>query len=492
MYPSRLLFSFTLTALSVACYGPCSAQQRSCYIIRHSDKDRSWRGEEKLTPLLPRGVRRARRWADIFQPVKFDAVFSTMTLRSWQTATPTAQNKALKITPYSTATELSKLIARHPGQRVLIVGHSDTIGDIVHALGGQRSIVKLTDKSGDADPYDDLFIMRPGTKFSTAHLRAPFEKSGLVLESSLFQGHNGKKNKNDKNISAAARINDGSLLIVGTDEGHELQVLKRTGALKYQASHFIDLTPGLDLEVDIEGLAAAGNVLYAVGSHSQKRKKTKRSKSRKKNIEGLEQSKPTRLESRDKIFRIELDEGGQKSKIQHLDLRKIINSTKPLSLFSRLPAKENGIDIEGLAIFADTLYLGFRGPVLRQGYVPVGVLHFSKPDSFKLTYVKLGGRGVRSMTRVKDGFLILAGAVGDSDQSYQLYFWNGKSCVIGKDAAGGNIHRLRSVPCPDGGKAEGLIVLSEKNDWSYELLILYDGPKNGQSRKLLCLKPKQS
>lgn len=94
---------------------------------------------------------------------------------------------------------------------------------------------------------------------------------------------------------------------------------------------------------------------------------------------------------------------------------------------------------------------------------------------------KLGGRGCRDITPVDDGFLILAEfTVGDGSGSYQIYLWDGADCLPGRRQWGqpGQIKQLGELPMYANTKAEGLALLKEK-DPDYEVVIIFDGVKNG-------------
>jgi hypothetical protein len=151
-----------------------------------------------------------------------------------------------------------------------------------------------------------------------------------------------------------------------------------------------------------------------------------------------------------------------------------------LAPFLELPSKENGIDIEGIAADGDDLYVGFRGPVLREGYVPVLVFDFDEPKKAKTRYVNLGGRGIRDLVRVSDGFLLIGGPVGGEPVSYEVYFWDGEDCIAGTDVPPPEFPRsLGEIPLPNQeAKAEGMAVLDE-TDSHYDVLIVFDGPRNG-------------
>src|SRR5262249_20245462 len=148
-------------------------------------------------------------------------------------------------------------------------------------------------------------------------------------------------------------------------------------------------------------------------------------------------------------------------------------------------------DIEGITIADGHVFAGFRGPVLRENHTPIMKFTFAKPIvTTELLFVNLGGLGIRDMTRARGGFLILAGPVGDGPGAYQLCFWNGRDCLPGDRPVGtaGRIVLLCNVPTPDDAKAEGLALLKE-TDFAYELLIVYDGLKDGGATRFRVSKP---
>ncbi len=69
------------------------------------------------------------------------------------------------------------------------------------------------------------------------------------------------------NISAINISND--FLVIGADEGNQVQVLKRRGE-DYAVVSNITLNANAK-EIDIEGIACDANAVYVVGSHSAKR-----------------------------------------------------------------------------------------------------------------------------------------------------------------------------------------------------------------------------
>ena len=279
--------------------------------------------------------------------------------------------------------------------------------------------------------------------------------------------------KKPRNISALAIV--GGRLVIGSDETSFVQVLKKSSngyAAPSDEGILPIISPDSEFtnaeEVDIEGIAAETNTVFVIGSHARVRAGVDaRKESYKDNRTNLDDP-PSRFEktkafgARNIIAKFEIDSSGVARNLKNSSLKGVLDATYPFKLFRDIPSKENGIDIEGLAVRNGKLYAGFRGPVLRGSFVPILEFEFSNPVAHnRVLYVKLQGRGVRDMVAVKNGFLILAGPVGDGVQSYQIYLWNGEDVVCGKDRpdAAKNIVLLGEVPnVPAGAKPEGITI----------------------------------
>jgi broad specificity phosphatase PhoE len=125
------------------------------FIVRHGDKKVS---KDPQATLSARGLKRADDLRRVFASVDLKAVYQTEFKRTHQTAAPTAA--AHRLTPIEVSTEdlpglMKSLRARPPLEDVLVVGHSDTVPDILHELGvSTRVAIGATD-------YDNLFIVSP-------------------------------------------------------------------------------------------------------------------------------------------------------------------------------------------------------------------------------------------------------------------------------------------------------------------------------------------
>ncbi len=309
------------------------------------------------------------------------------------------------------------------------------------------------------------------------------------------------------NVSGISLSDDGKLLVVATDEGGTIQVLREGNDGVYRADRernfALDRHLPEDAELDLEGTAWGKDSVFAAGSHSLKRKRVKHdepdpsdNKSAKKNRQRL---RTVEVEpARERIYRWQLDRHGRviEETIEMVSLRNVFANDDLLRPFRALPSKENGIDIEGIAADGDEkLYLGLRGPVLRGNYVPIVVVEFKGGfteddiEESDVLFVNLGGRGIRDLLRLDDDeFLILAGPVGDGDGSFRLYGWNGKDCVPGTDKPDAllNARPLCEIPVPTSrAKAEGLALL-DRSGGRYEFMIAYDGIPDGGVQVFRC------
>jgi len=130
-------------------------------------------------------------------------------------------------------------------------------------------------------------------------------------------------------------------------------------------------------------------------------------------------------------------------------------------LLADVDKKDGGeLDIEGIAVDDGWLYVGFRGPVFRDNYVPVLKLKFDQHEkSAKLLFVKLDGGGIRDMVPGKD-----------------------------RDDTKGYIRKLGNIDVSKG-KAEGILALEIErgadDDCQYKFMIIFDGVINGNP-KIYC------
>lgn len=140
---------FPLALLS----SPASAQE-AIYIVRHAEQVQ---GTEDPN-LTPAGQQRARSLAAFLRDVELTGVYSSQANRTRQTAAPTAEamGKSVRQIPREdTAALVRSMQTEHPTGRVLVVAHSETIPQILSALG-HRTPVKI-----EKGEYDNAFLVLP-------------------------------------------------------------------------------------------------------------------------------------------------------------------------------------------------------------------------------------------------------------------------------------------------------------------------------------------
>ena len=289
-----------------------------------------------------------------------------------------------------------------------------------------------------------------------------------------------------EDLSAVENL--GGRLVIASDEEDQVQLLDPLddGSGWQAREDGIPLT-GSGEEVDVEGLARRNTTLFVLGSHALKRRLLDPKATRSENRQRLASVPPETY--RHFLFRVEIDpaSGEPAAPVESISLRPLLQRDPLLAPFTRIPGKENGINMEGIAAHDSRLYVGFRSPVLREGQVPVMVLDFDEPAGYELRFVQLGGRGIRSMARVEEGFLLVARSDEGPRNSFGIFLWDGRDQLPGRDVSPTPVRLLAELP-PGSGAPEGLAVL-EENEQGYQVLVVYDGVAGGNPVQVTLPRP---
>jgi hypothetical protein len=244
-----------------------------------------------------------------------------------------------------------------------------------------------------------------------------------------------------KDLSAVARVGDS--LFLACDETASVERLRRLKDGRFgEHQHFalddlVDLPAGADGEMDIEGLCTMDGFLWIVGSHSLKRSKPKRDESDAddalRRMEQVERE-PNRhflgriplVEEAPGLFMPIRSDGERQAAWAKFGkktsaLTRWVVDDPHLGPSLAIPSKENGFDVEGLAVRGDRVWLGLRGPVLR-GHAVVLDLEITEkaPGQLKARRVEderhyrkhlldTRGLGIRDMRFEGDDLLLLVG-----------------------------------------------------------------------------------
>ncbi|WP_245980568.1 SixA phosphatase family protein [Flagellimonas lutimaris] len=125
------------------------------YFIRHAEKDRT-DPENRDPELNQNGLDRAIRWAEVFDPIPLDKVYSTNYERTSMTAAPISIKKDIDIEYYDPrAIDMEEFKLVNEGKNVLVVGHSNTTPVMVNKVIGMEKYDQMDDTDNSS-----LFIVR--------------------------------------------------------------------------------------------------------------------------------------------------------------------------------------------------------------------------------------------------------------------------------------------------------------------------------------------
>jgi phosphohistidine phosphatase SixA len=124
------------------------------YIVRHAEKVQA-QPPLQDPPLTPNGEVMAQNLKNILLPKGIKYIFSTNTTRTKSTAAPLSQGAGIPVTVYAAADAAFMAQLKAIKKNTLVVGHSNTVDDIVNAL---CNTTKINGDLPDAD-YGDLFVV---------------------------------------------------------------------------------------------------------------------------------------------------------------------------------------------------------------------------------------------------------------------------------------------------------------------------------------------
>jgi hypothetical protein len=285
---------------------------------------------------------------------------------------------------------------------------------------------------------------------------------------------------------------------------------------------------GKEAEADIEGLCVDDGYLWFVGSHGWKRKRPKMATKERLGVS----NNPVR-QAVDRLGVVDLDRNrlilgrlplvdGQPQKTVADGRSAARLAAAPCGnvllqalsgdphlgpyLSARIPGKDNGFDIEGLAVRDDRILLGLRGPVLR-GFAVILDLAIDEiapgrlglrpgladGPAYRKVFLDLLGLGIRELCLLGDDLLILAGPTMVLDGIVYLFRVRdfmapgGTSGTDNGDQLllGGTPGQLGPIEClfrlhvePGADYAEGIVPFDYGDEPG--LLIVYDSPSDSR------------
>jgi phosphohistidine phosphatase SixA len=126
---------------------------RTVLLLRHADVDEPPNGAPEDWPLNEAGRARAETLARVAGAAGITAIYTSEALRTKQTAAPLAAKLGLEPNEVPPTPELTQqLLSAGAGGAVLIVGHSDTVPEMIQGLGASFPGPPI-------QGHDDLFVV---------------------------------------------------------------------------------------------------------------------------------------------------------------------------------------------------------------------------------------------------------------------------------------------------------------------------------------------
>ena len=173
MIPKKAAVLLLAAVLLAACSGKEEGNPPSpdptlttLILVRHAEKAGDGTDDP---PLTAEGEARAELISDLLLASGVEAIYSTPYQRNIHTVKPLADTLGLEVVTYDPKRDLvewvDELLTRHPGQKVLVCGHSSTVPGMLNVLIGENRYENLADSE-----YDDLFIVSVQEKGKAAVL----------------------------------------------------------------------------------------------------------------------------------------------------------------------------------------------------------------------------------------------------------------------------------------------------------------------------------
>lgn len=152
--PMKLLLLFILLT--------CLSCSHTYYVVRHAEKATATGNMmSNDVPLTEAGQKRAEQIKELLKNKKVGEVYSTNTIRTRSTAQPAADHFRLSLNTYGPMPDSAFIASlKSKKKNILIVGHSNTVDDIVNGLCGEKKV------AGDLDDaeYNKFFIIKMKNK----------------------------------------------------------------------------------------------------------------------------------------------------------------------------------------------------------------------------------------------------------------------------------------------------------------------------------------
>lgn len=126
--------------------------------VRHAEKAAIPADDPGLSAAgKQRAAELARQLVDADVVAGVDAIYATPFRRTEETAQPVATALGLPITSYeaaNTETIMDEIVRTHKGKIILVVGHSNTVPEMIGNMGASKKVPGI-----DENEYDNLYVV---------------------------------------------------------------------------------------------------------------------------------------------------------------------------------------------------------------------------------------------------------------------------------------------------------------------------------------------
>ena len=148
---------YTAIAIGLAWFFESQATTTIIF-VRHSEKELNAGDDPGLSDAgWRRTVELTRQLVDADVVAGIDAIYATSFMRAQETGKPLAEALNLPINSYDEADResvLETILRNHKGKIILVIGHSDTLPELIANLGASKKVPPINEFE-----YDNIYII---------------------------------------------------------------------------------------------------------------------------------------------------------------------------------------------------------------------------------------------------------------------------------------------------------------------------------------------
>ena len=153
----QVVVIYTAIAVGLAWFFELQATT-TVILVRHAEKSTLPADNPGLNEAgMARAAELARQLVEADVVAGVDAIYSSTYRRTEETVQPIATALGLSITPYdasNTETIMDDIVRQHKGKVILVVGHSNTVPELIANMGASKNVPEI-----DENEYDNMYIV---------------------------------------------------------------------------------------------------------------------------------------------------------------------------------------------------------------------------------------------------------------------------------------------------------------------------------------------